>query len=169
MLMDRKGDKMKHRKKLLILSAAAIVVIAMAGAGVWIYMDRAPGGQAPDESGMEEGAKEAETDIPSKTEYTEEEKALVESQTGVTVTDDGVMHVDIGSIMAEEESVNIKREEAYSLALESLGEGAEIESASIREYEETKYWVVRATKGEESWQIWLNADNGEEFINQKDV
>ena len=84
------------------------------------------------------------------------------------MADDGVMHVDLGTIMAEEESVNIKREEAYSLALESLGEGAKIESASIQEHEETKYWVVRAIKGDESWQIWLNADNGEEFIKQKD-
>ena len=159
---------LRNRKRLLILSAAAIVVITMSGAGIWIYMDRASWEQASDADRRGENTKEAKTDSPSKTEYTEEEKALVESQTGVTVTDDGVMHVDLGSIMAEEESVNIKREEAYSLALESLGEGAEIESASIREYEETKYWIVRASKGDESWQIWLNTDNGEEFIKQKD-
>ena len=162
---------MKQRKRVLLLSGVAALVALSGGAGIYTYMryGSPPGKESTSGSETESGDKEsASSETPSKTEFTEEEKALVESQTGVTVTDDGVMHVDLGSIMAEEESVNIKREEAYSLALESLGEGAEIESASIREYEETKYWIVRASKGDESWQIWLNTDNGEEFIKQKD-
>lgn len=162
---------MKQRKRVLLLSGMAALIVLAAGAGIYTYMryGSPPGKESTSGSEIESGDKESvSSETPSKTEYTEEEKALVESQTGVTVADDGVIHVDLETIMAEEESVNIKREEAYSLALESLGEGAKIESASIREHEETKYWVVRAIKGDESWQIWLNADNGEEFIKQKD-
>lgn len=151
------------KKKLLFLSAAAVLILA---AGVAVY-EGAAGGRPPgrEETVPEEG-KAAQ--IPVRTEYTEEEKARVESQTGVTLTEEGVMEIDVGAILSEEATAKIKREEAENLVLEQLGEGAQIETSGLREYEGVKYWVVRASKGGEVRQVWLGADNGEEFINQKE-
>lgn len=159
---------MRQRKKTLILSAFAVVLIALAGAGVWIYTGQSPGRQADGGGGDADSGTDTRENIPPKTEYTDDEKERLESQTGVTVQEDGTVAVDIGEILAEEESVTITREQACSMAQESLGEGTQIKSAGIREYEGIKYWAVQAEKEDGSYQIWLNADTGEEFINQKD-
>lgn len=147
---------MKQRRKTLVLS----LLVALA-VGIAVYRQNTndpPGGNTSD----------SETEITPKTEYTEEEKAFVESQTGVTVREDGTMNIDIGEILAEEGSVTINREDAQNRALESAGEGSEIVSADLRPYEGEQYWVVRTAKGEEVYQIWLNAETGEELINQKE-
>ena len=107
------------------------------------------------------------SEAPAKTELTEEDKEQLEAQTGVTETENGVMEVNIGEILAEESSVTKTRDQAREMAHGSLGEEAEIGACDIREYEGVKYWVVQADKGKETYQIWLNADTGEEFINQK--
>ena len=119
------------------------------------------------EEDISEEVREVASEAPAKTELTEEEKEQLEAQTGVTVTENGVMEVNIGEILAEESSVAITRDQAREIALESLGEETEIGACDIREHEGVKYWVVQADKGKETYQIWLNADTGEEFINQK--
>lgn len=156
---------MRHQKKALLLPAFVIVLVVLAaGMGIYTYTQYAPVG---DEEEVPGGGGELVSGEPSTTEFTEEEKERMESQTGVTVTEDGVMEVDIGEILAEESSVTITRDQAREMALGSLGEEAGIGACDIREYEGVKYWVVQADKGKETYQIWLNADTGEEFINQK--
>ncbi len=170
---------MKQRKKTLALSAlAASVVMLAVGIGIYIQHGTSPLGKGVSDSQSEADSGGKDTGDTSsgdtgeageiKTEYTEEEKEAVESQTGVSVLEDGTVSVDIGSILEEEVSVKIKREETYDLVRESFGEETQIESADIREYEGTKYWAVHATKNNETYQVWINADNGEEFINQRD-
>lgn len=149
------------KKRILLLTAAAVLILA---AGIAVY-ESATGGRSPG-SGETVPKDGEDAEIIVKTEYTEEEKARVEAQTGVTVTEEGVMEINVGEILSEEASVKIKREEAENLVLEQLGEGAQIETSGLREYEGVKYWVVRASKGGEVRQVWLDADNGEEFINQ---
>ena len=154
---------MKQKKKLLLaVLIMAVVVLAGAG-GYYVLQIRAPGNA----EGSQEDGQNTRGETAASTEITEEEKEIMESQTGVTVTEDGVMEVNIGEILAEESSVKITREQAREIALESLGEETEIGACDIREHEGVKYWVVQADKGKETYQIWLNADTGEEFINQK--
>ena len=149
---QRTKKQQTKKKQLLLLTAAAVLILA---AGIAVY-EGAAGGRPPGrgETASEEGEA---VEIPARTEYTEEEKARMEAQTGVTVTEEG-----------EEAAVKIKREEAENLVLEQLGQGAQIETSGLREYEGVKYWVIRASKGGEVRQVWLDADNGEEFINQRE-
>lgn len=160
---QRTKKQQTKKKQLLLLTAAAVLILA---AGIAVY-EGAAGGRPPGrgETASEEGEA---VEIPVRTEYTEEEKARMEAQTGVTVTEEGVMEIDVGAILSEEAAVKIKREEAENLVLEQLGQGAQIETSGLREYEGVKYWVVRASKGGEVRQVWLDADNGEEFINQRE-
>lgn len=101
-------------------------------------------------------------------EFTEEEKERIESQTGVTVTEDGNVQVDIGEIQAEEERMTISREKAADLVIKELGDGSEVESMSVREEQDKYYWAARAIKGGEAYQVWIDAETGETFINQKE-
>ena len=153
---QRTKKQQTKKKQLLLLTAAAVLILA---AGIAVY-EGAAGGRPPGrgETASEEGEA---VEIPARTEYTEEEKARMEAQTGVTVTEEGVVEI-------EEAAVKIKREEAENLVLEQLGQGAQIETSGLREYEGVKYWVIRASKGGEVRQVWLDADNGEEFINQRE-
>ena len=162
----------KKRKRGLLIVLMVLVIGGIAGA---FYISRLRQGEEStggtiaserEQAGNSENLKEIPSDIPLKTEYTEEEKARVETQTGVSVTDEGTMEIDVGAILSEEASVKIKREEAENMVLEQLGGDAQIETPGIREDDGVKYWSVRASKGGEVCQIWLNADNGEEFINQ---
>lgn len=153
---------MKHHKKALFLSTLTAALVA--GAGIYMYTQYDIVGNEED---ISEEVREVASEAPAKTELTEEEKEQLEAQTGVTVTENGVMEVNIGEILAEESSVAITRDQAREIALESLGEETEIGACDIREHEGVKYWVVQADKGKETYQIWLNADTGEEFINQK--
>lgn len=159
----------KRRKQVLSIALLVLVIGGVAGIFYIFPIGQSEEGQSKTLTSREEEVsdiEESSSDIPIKTEYTEEEKARVEAQIGVTVTEEGAMEIDVGAILSEEASVKIKREEAENLVLERLGEGAQIETAGLREYEGVKYWVVRAGKGGEVCQVWLNADNGEEFINQ---
>lgn len=151
---------MKKRQKIIPWAAVTLIVLAAAAA---LYLSF---GRNAIQGGRGETGKESQTEV--KTEFTEEEKAQLESQTGVTVNDEGAIEIDIGAVMEEEASVAISRDEAESRVLEQLGEGAQIESAGLREYEGEQYWVIRASKGGEVRQIWLNAENGEELVNQEE-
>lgn len=161
---------MRRRRKQVLLIALLVLLIGGAAGAIYIF----PIGQSEEgesktftsREGKKSDVVESSSDIPIKTEYTEEEKARVEDQIGVTVTETGTMEIDVGAILSEEASVKIKREEAENMVLEQLGADAQIETTGLREYEGVKYWAVRASKGGEVCQIWLNADNGEEFINQ---
>lgn len=157
--MRQKRQQMKYRYRKFLLLAGVLVTVVIIG--IILYRIGA------DSGGAGQTAQE-QTQVKPKTEFTEEEKARVEAQTGVSINDEGIMEIDVGAILSEEASVKIKREEAENLVLERLGEGAQIETAGLREYEGVRYWVVRAGKGGEVRQVWLNADDGEEFINQKE-
>lgn len=158
---------MKLQKKTWLLLGLAAALAA--GTGIYTYTQYSSGGgeEGVHDNGTAPGGSGDTSGAPVKTEFTEEEKKNMESQTGVTVTEDGVMEVNIGEILAEESSVKITRDQAREIALQSLGKEAEIGTCDIREHEGVKYWVVQVYKGKEIYQIWLNADTGEEFINQK--
>lgn len=164
---QERGKHMKHQKKAWL--ALGLVAALAVGAGIYTYTQygTGTGEEGVYDSGTAPGGSGGISGTPVKTEFTEEEKEIMESQTGVTVTEDGVMEVNIGEILAEESSVKITRDQAGDIAMESLGEGSEIGACDIREHEGVKYWVVQVDKGKETYQIWLNADTGEEFINQK--
>ena len=86
----------------------------------------------------------------------------------MTVTEEGAVQVDIGAVQAEEESMPISREEAEELVIKELGSGSEIESMGVREKQDKHYWAARAIKGGEVHQVWIDAETGETFINQKE-
>lgn len=104
----------------------------------------------------------------TKTEYSREEKALMESQTGVTVDDKGTVEVDIGAVLAEEASVPVSRGQAEEKALSEAGEGFQIETLGLEKYKERNYWVAGVSKEDEARQIWIDAETGEVFIDQKE-
>ena len=161
---------MRKRRKQVLLIALLVLLIGGAAGAIYIFsIGQSEEGESKtftSREGKKSDVVESSSDIPIKIEYTEEEKARVEDQIGVTVTETGTMEIDVGAILSEEASVKIKREEAENMVLEQLGGDAQIETTGLREYEGVKYWAVRASKGGEVCQIWLNADNGEEFINQ---
>lgn len=151
----------------MLIAVMAIIVLA---GGIAMYSHNEKKSSTGNTAEIKEGAVDngdvLTEAMPSKTEFTEEEKERMESQTGVTITDEGVMQIDLEEILAEESSVTVSREEAKQLVSERLGEGTEIGAVDIREYQGVKYWAVHASKGGEAYQIWLNTDTGEEFINQ---
>ena len=171
---------MKHQKKVWLLPGLVVALAALAaGTGIYTYTQYGPeGGEegledsvgAPGntEDSQDDGrsAGEENGEAAASAEITEKEKQQLESQTGVTITDEGVMQIDLEEILAEESSVTVSREEAKQLVFERLGGGTEIGAVDIREYQGVKYWAVHASKGGEAYQIWLNTDTGEEFINQ---
>ena len=157
------------QKRILLLAAAAVLILA---AGIAIYMQHAksPDKNTADSASVSEDKNQGSGDEATsvKTEFTEEEKERIESQTGVTVTEEGTVQVDIGAIQEEEESMPISREEAAELVIKELGDGSEIESMNVREEQDKYYWAARAIKGGEVHQVWIDAETGEIFINQKE-
>lgn len=162
---------MKRRKKTLALSVLAVAVLA---AGIGIYTRygiglpyKGPSGSGEEDVGSVSGGG---TGGPGeiRTEYTEEEKALLESQTGVTVDESGTMNVDVGAILAAEEEAAVSRAEAGELADAELGGDSEITDIRLQKQNEARYWIVRANKGGSVYQVWVEADTGDIFINQKE-
>lgn len=141
-----------------MLASAAVVLISA------IVVYERTGGQ-----GSGEKIPKDDPDIPVKTEYTEEEKEVLESQTGVTVQDDGTVAVDLGQISKEEESMPVSREKACELVETSVGETTEVASISLRRYNEKNYWAAYALKGGEAYQVWIDAETGKEFLKQKEL
>ncbi len=156
--------RQKRQKNILILSALILIILA---AGIGIYFRYSGGKDTPDKNTVESTVN-VDAATVAKTEFTDEEKERVESQTGVTVTEDGTVQVDIGEIQAEEESMTISREEATELVIKEVGDGAEVESMSVREEQDKYYWTARAIKGGEAYQVWIDSETGETFINQKE-
>lgn len=110
------------------------------------------------------GADEA---VGGRAEYTEEEENLLESQIGVNVDENKIMNVDVGAILAAEAEVAVSRAEAEALADEELGGAVEVVGTRLREEDGTGYWEVRAIKGGDVYQVWIEANTGGIFINQK--
>lgn len=158
------------QKRILILGVAAVLILA-AGIGIYTqYAKEISNKNMADSANVPEDKNQGYGDeiTPAKTKFTEEEKERIESQTGVTVTEEGTVQVDIGAVQAEEESMPISREEAEELVIKELGSGSEIESMSVREEQDKHYWAARAIKGGEVHQVWIDAETGETFINQKE-
>lgn len=161
------------RKQILILTAAVAVILA---AGIAVY--ERTGGRGSGEATSREGDQESvgdnsaygqdDPDIPVKTEYTEEEKGVLESQTGVTVQDDGTVAVDLGQISGEEASMPVSKEAACELVETSVGEKTEVTSISLRKHDGKNYWAAYALKGGEAYQVWIDAETGSEFLKQKE-
>ena len=141
---------MKNRKLTILVTIAAVVILA---GGIAIYSQNGDKGQAKD---VLNGSGKFTAEI----EYTEEEKAVLESQTGVTLLEGGGIEVNVGERQAEEESVTIKREEAESLVLESMSGEADVVSAGLTNQEGVTYWIVQADKGGEAYQVWVEAETG---------
>lgn len=155
---------MIHKKKNKILIFAAVFIAAVVtGAVLYSQMTDSGGGKTADQSGQEQST------VEPKTEFTEEEKERIESQTGVTVTEEGTVQIDIGAVQAEEESMPVSREEAAQSVISELGEGAEVVSMSVREEQEHHYWAVKATKGDEAYQVWIDAETGDTFLKQEET
>lgn len=163
---------MLKSKKIVILIVAAVIVLLIGGIAIYHQSSsRNPSTDTTEntsDGGTRDSTENSGKQTSAKTEYTEEEKALIESQTGVTVTDKGIVQVDIGAIQEEEESMAISRKKAEELVINELGEGAELISMDLRHEQENYYWATRASKGDETYQIWISAETGETFINQKE-
>lgn len=156
--------KQRKRQKSILILSMLILIILVTGIGIYL---RYSGKDTSDKNTVESTVnKDAET--AAKTEFTDEEKQRIESQTGVTVTEDGTVQVDIGEIQAEEESMTISREEATELVKKEAGDSTEVESMSVRKEQDKYYWAARAIKGGEAYQVWIDAETGETFINQKE-
>ena len=156
--------KQRKRQKSILILSMLILIILVTGIGIYL---RYSGKDTSDKNTVESTVnKDAET--AAKTEFTDEEKQRIESQTGVTVTEDGTVQVDIGEIQVEEESMKISREEATELVIKEAGDGTEVESMSVRKEQDKYYWAARAIKGGEAYQVWIDAETGETFINQKE-
>lgn len=155
--------RLKRQKNILIVSALILIILA---AGIGIYF-RYSGKDTPDKNTVENTVN-GDATTAAKTEFTDEEKERVESQTGVTVTEDGTVQVDIGEIQEKEDSMTISREEATELVIKEVGDGAEVESMSVREEQDKYYWTARAIKGGKAYQVWIDSETGETFINQKE-
>lgn len=149
---------MKSKKQIILIAVAAVVVLT---GGIAIYSQK---GDRPSINDTSETTGE----VAPKTKFTEEEKAALESQTGVTVLEDGVVEVNVGERQAEEESVTIKRSEAESLVQESMSGETEILSAGLQNQEGTTYWIVRADKGGEAYQVWIDAETGQISRSQRE-
>ena len=74
----------------------------------------------------------------------------------------------IGEILEEEESAAVSREEAEKKILKEAGKGYEIERLGLEKYQDNMYWAARVVKGGEARQIWIDAEAGETFLNQKE-
>ena len=64
--------------------------------------------------------------------------------------------------------MGVSREKAAELIISELGDGSEIESMNVREAQDKYYWAARAIQGDEARQVWIDAETGETFINQKE-
>ena len=98
----------------------------------------------------------------------EEQAERLETQAGVAVNEEGTMEIDMGAVEEAESAAAISREEAESSVKDSLGKGTEIGSAGLREYEGKDYWVIYAEKGKKRYQVWIDAETGEEFLRQQE-
>ena len=160
-------NRKTRQKKIWILTAAAVVILAVGTGGYFRYA------KGPEKNGTgntaEEGGQTSRAETTAERRaVTEEEKALIESQTGVTVAEDGTVQVDVGAIQEEEESMGVSREKAAELIISELGDGSEIESMNVREAQDKYYWAARAIQGDEARPVWIDAETGETFINQKE-
>ena len=156
---------MVNRKRRNILVAICIIVILALTAGFWI---REKGKSVPENHHSEQTNEKSKADnserseqanASKKKEYTEEEKARIEEQT---------VEVNIGEILEEEESAAVSREEAEKKILKEAGKGYEIERLGLEKYQDNMYWAARVVKGGEARQIWIDAEAGETFLNQKE-
>ena len=156
--------KQRKRQKSILILSMPILIILVAGIGIYLRYS----GKDTSDKNTVENTINGDATIAAKTEFTDEEKQRIESQTGVTVTEDGTVQVDIGEIQVEEESMKISREEATELVIKEAGDGTEVESMSVRKEQDKYYWAARAIKGGEAYQVWIDPETGETFINQKE-
>lgn len=80
-------------KKVMGGMLALFVLLTMSACGMNHNEAEDPGSQAPVET--DDGSS---SEAPVKNTFTEEEKALIESQEGVTVDEDGVIQVDVSGM-----------------------------------------------------------------------
>ena len=94
-MKQRIKKQQTKKKQLLLLTAAAVLILA---AGIAVY-EGAAGGRPPGrgETASEEGEA---VEIPVRTEYTEEEKARMAAQTGVTETEEGGVEIAGGGVLS---------------------------------------------------------------------
>lgn len=95
----KKGNKIKSILVLLILVClVGIIFYFQIQTNVKKIGD--VGSSQKNESSQQtnENNENKEESVQPKTSYTEEEKALIESQEGVTIDENGVMQVDVGNI-----------------------------------------------------------------------
>ena len=154
----RDRQKPKGGRALLMICLAAAVLLA----GGLYMASQNKGGKSPDTGTAAQGGSPGGGTVT----ITPEQKAEVEAQTGVTVNDDNTMTVDIGAILEEEESVPVSREEAQTKIAEIAGEGSEVTSLSIRENNGEKYWAGQAEKAGQTYDVWISAQTGEEYLFQ---
>lgn len=151
---------MKKRQKIIPWAAVTLIVLAAAAA---LYLSF---GRNAIQGGRGETGKESQTEV--KTEFTEEEKAQLESQTGVTVREDGVVEVNVAERQEAEENVTVKRDEAQEKVLGIMSEEAKILSAGLQNEADQTYWIVRAEEGDQVYQVWINADTGEIYQSRRE-
>ena len=162
-------------RKLRMRPAIVTAVISAGVIGVGGYFFLNGGEKASSMAGEESmgasanyaGNAGADEAVGGRAEYTEEEENLLESQIGVNVDENKIMNVDVGAILAAEAEVAVSRAEAEALADEELGGAVEVVGTRLREEDGTGYWEVRAIKGGDVYQVWIEANTGGIFINQK--
>ena len=154
------GGRQKPKGRITVLMICLAAAVILAGG---LYMASQHKGDKNPDTGT---AAQGDSPGGGTVAMTPEQKAEVEAQTGVTVNDDNTMTVDIGAIMEEEESVPVSREEAQTKIAQIAGEGSEVTSLSIRENNGEKYWAVQAEKDGQTYDVWISAQTGEEYLFQ---
>lgn len=153
---------------------SAIVVLTVV-LGLCVSCGREASEQSDTEAGSTDteqiengGGKAEDSETLKNVGLTEEDRTRIESQTGVTVTEDGSVQIDVEVVQAEEESMPVSRQEAEALIIKELGDGAEITSMSVRKEQDRYCWAASAVKGGDAYQVWIDAETGETFLKQKE-
>lgn len=165
---------MKHTKpkeqtyKWALPVVIVVAVIVMAGAGSWLLWGNSNNSVQTSNTLVAEQV-DTTASVPqtfAKTQYTEQEKNYLEQQVGVSINEEGTMEIDVGAVLQKQQEFPVTRQQAENHMLQALGGQADSISASLRTYEGKTYWAVQAEKDGQSHYIWLDAETGEEFINQ---
>lgn len=84
------------KKKKIVICIVAVILVTGAAAGMYLEMKSHTGNVVSEHVGSE-----PEAEMEPTHELTEEEIAILESQEGVTVSEDGTMEIDVSSNMPE--------------------------------------------------------------------
>ena len=104
-------------------------------------------------------------------EISEEEKKIIESQEGVTLTSDGIIQVDISKIeeeMKEVKEPEISKENAIDIAKKEIGEGSTSGDVLQKEHDGKSYWAIQVLNKEESFWVYVDDATGEILFTQKE-